>query len=169
MTLLQFLVWHYFVCSMTTTNLWYTVKPLVYVTSNLQTVMLLVSSCSCLCPIHSNQVLSREWRYSWSSADRWCSNYIWVINNFISYVSYIRGLTVCLTSNTNHTAWSRGLTVGCYCKYFQCIATGLDYIYTSKYCLIVAYIYIHSILRMYHWNIYKIGRSIILYYGAWHI
>ena len=32
-----------------------------------------------------SQVLSREWRYSWSSADRRCSNYIWVINNFIAH------------------------------------------------------------------------------------
>ena len=47
--------------------------------------MLLVSSCSCLCPIHWSQVLSWEWRCSWSSADRRCSNYIWVINNFIAY------------------------------------------------------------------------------------
>ena len=30
-------------------------------------------------------VLSREWRCSWSSADRRCSNYICVINNFIAY------------------------------------------------------------------------------------
>ena len=37
----------------------------------------------------------REWRCSWSSGDRRCSNYIWVIN-FIAYkgVTYIRGLTV---------------------------------------------------------------------------
>ena len=42
------------------------------------------------------QVLSWEWRWGLSSADRWCSNYIWVINNFIAYqsVSYIRGLMV---------------------------------------------------------------------------
>ena len=41
---------------------------------------------------------SREWRCSWSSADRRCSNYIWVINNFIAYkgASYIRDLTVLL-------------------------------------------------------------------------
>ena len=41
-------------------------------------------------------VLSLEWRCSWSSADRRCSNYIWVINNFIAYwgTSYIRDLTV---------------------------------------------------------------------------
>ena len=32
--------------------------------------MLLVSSCICLCPIYWSQVLSREWRCSWSSADR---------------------------------------------------------------------------------------------------
>ena len=39
---------------------------------------------------------SREWRCGWSSADRRCSNYIWVIDNFIVYLgaSYIRGFTV---------------------------------------------------------------------------
>ena len=35
--------------------------------------------------IHWSQWLSREWRCSWSSADRWCSNYIWVINDFIAH------------------------------------------------------------------------------------
>ena len=41
-------------------------------------------------------MLSPEWRCSWSSADRRCSNYIWVINNFIAYkgATYIRGFTV---------------------------------------------------------------------------
>ena len=55
--------------------------------------MLLVSSCSCLCSI---QMLSSELRCSWSSADRRCSNYIWVINCFVGYygAAYIRGLTV---------------------------------------------------------------------------
>ena len=46
--------------------------------------MFLVSSCSCLCPIQWSQMLIREWRCSWSSADRRCSNYIWVIDNFIT-------------------------------------------------------------------------------------
>ena len=32
---------------------------------------------------------SREWRCSWSSADRRCSNYIWVIDNFL-----FKGFTV---------------------------------------------------------------------------
>ena len=50
-----------------------------------QNLMFLVLSCSCLCPIHWSQGLSREWRCSWSSADRRCSNYIWVINNLIAY------------------------------------------------------------------------------------
>ena len=58
---------------------------------------------SCLCfiwittgPIHWSHVLSWEWRCSWSSADRRCSIYIWVINNFIanSGTSSIRGLMV---------------------------------------------------------------------------
>ena len=41
-------------------------------------------------------MLSREWRCSWSSADRGCSNYIWVINNFVAHlgVAHIRGLVV---------------------------------------------------------------------------
>ena len=40
--------------------------------------------------------LSREWRCSWSRSNRRCSNYIWVINNFIAYqgVTYIRDFTV---------------------------------------------------------------------------
>ena len=54
------------------------------------------SFCSDRCPTHWNQVLSRGWRCSWSSADRRCSNHIWVINNFIAYqsASYARDLTV---------------------------------------------------------------------------
>ena len=59
--------------------------------------MTLISSCSCLFSIHWNQVISWEWRCSWSSADRRCSNYIWVINDFIALgATYIRGLTVML-------------------------------------------------------------------------
>ena len=58
--------------------------------------MFLVCSWCGLCPIHWSQVLSWEWRCSWSSADRRCSNYIWVINNFIAYygATYVRGFTV---------------------------------------------------------------------------
>ena len=61
-------------------------------------------SCSCLCPIHWSHVWSREWRCGWSSADRRCCNYIWVINNFIVYwdVTYIRGLTVELPVDYHH-------------------------------------------------------------------
>ena len=42
--------------------------------------------------------LSLVWRCSGSSTDRRCSNYIWVINNFIAHkgASYIRGLMVML-------------------------------------------------------------------------
>ena len=41
-------------------------------------------------------MLSWEWKCSWSSADRRCFNYIWVINDFIAYycASYIRDFTV---------------------------------------------------------------------------
>ena len=63
--------------------------------------MILVLSCGCLRPIHWSHVLSREWRCSWSSADRRCCNYIWVINNFIANqgATYIRGLTVIIASD----------------------------------------------------------------------
>ena len=55
-----------------------------------------LSTCSCLYGMCLSQVLSREWRCSWSSADRRCSNYIWGINNLIAYesASSIRDLTV---------------------------------------------------------------------------
>ena len=45
--------------------------------------------------------ISWEWRCSWSSADRRCSNYIWVINNFIAFegATYIRGFTVIQLTN----------------------------------------------------------------------
>ena len=73
--------------------------------------MIVVLSCSCLWPIHWSQVLSWEWRCSWSSADRRCSNYIWVINNFIanSGESYIRSLTVYTIVFLNN--WNLGYKV----------------------------------------------------------
>ena len=41
-------------------------------------------------------ILSGERRWSWSSADSQCSNYIWVTNNLIAYrsASYFRDLTL---------------------------------------------------------------------------
>ena len=47
-------------------------------------------------PVYWSQVLNGKWRCSWSSANRWCSNYIWVINNLIAYysASSIRHFTV---------------------------------------------------------------------------
>ena len=50
--------------------------------------MLLVFYCSCFCPSHWCQVLSREWRRRWNSADRRCPNYICVINNYIHYLGW---------------------------------------------------------------------------------
>ena len=90
-----------------------------------QNKMFFISSCSCLCPILWSQVLSREWRCSWSNADRRCSNYIWVINNLIALegASYIRCLTVRFDfwrlrliqldtrlqlSSSHHWAWCNG-------------------------------------------------------------
>ena len=48
------------------------------------------------CRIPWSPMSSQEWRCSWSSADRRCSNYIWVNDNFIAYwgSTYIRDFTV---------------------------------------------------------------------------
>ena len=55
-----------------------------------------LSSCSFPRAIYWNHGLSREWRYNYSSANRRCSHYIWVCNNFIYYkcASCIGDLTV---------------------------------------------------------------------------
>ena len=57
--------------------------------SNASRISLQLSLCNILKP-------SGEWRCSWSSADRRCSNYIWLINSLIAYngASYIRDLMV---------------------------------------------------------------------------
>ena len=70
--------------------------------------MFLISSCNCLCAIYWSQVLSWEWRCSWCSADRRCSNYIWVIHNFITKwcASYIRDLTD--STFIDATMWHQG-------------------------------------------------------------
>ena len=80
-----------------------------------QTEMFLVSSCSCLCLIHWNQGLSREWRCSRSSADRRCAYYIWGINNFLGAwgATYIRSLTVshCSSCEDPHLTWKWGAII----------------------------------------------------------
>ena len=63
--------------------------------------------CSCLCPTHWSQVLSQEWRCSWSSADRRCSNNIWVINNFLFTKVYITGLMVQCKPDISRSCISR--------------------------------------------------------------
>ena len=89
--------------------------------------MYLVSSCNCLCAVYWSHVLSREWRCSWSSADRQCSNYIWVNSNLIVYkgASYIRDLTVlfpcqyshpspCLHKEVLHISANRYVIIACH-------------------------------------------------------
>ena len=80
--------------------------------------MILISSWSRLCPILWSQVLSREWRCSWSSADRRCSNYIWVIDNLITYwgAYYIRDLTVVFPINCAY-----GFVVLCFIFFFSTV------------------------------------------------
>ena len=75
--------------------------------------MILISSWSRLWPILWSHVLSREWRCSWSSADRRCSDYIWEIDNFIAYwgASYIRDLTVYWCMYILFISWANIWTV----------------------------------------------------------
>ena len=87
--------------------------------------MSLASSCSCLCPVQWSQVLSWEWRCSRSSADRRCSNYIWVIDHFISYqsASYIRDLMVYIYLYTGLALY--------WLKYLMKIVTNFPYSFNS--------------------------------------
>ena len=82
--------------NMTSTTMWIWWKNYHQISNTRHTRTQNFLSCSCPCPIHWSQVLSREWRCSWSSADRGCSNYIWVINSAIAYqgMTHINGLTV---------------------------------------------------------------------------
>ena len=86
--------------------------------------MILISSCSCRCPIHWNQGLSREWRCSWSSADRRCSNYIWVINDYIAYKSDLY-LNVWRYTLINHKNWA------CFPSMAQQMRDGVTYAMSS--------------------------------------
>ena len=49
-----------------------------------QWVKYVLVNSSCLCPIHWSRALRREWRCSWSSANRRCSSYNRVFSNFIA-------------------------------------------------------------------------------------
>ena len=71
--------------------------------------MIIVSSCGCLCPIHWSRVLSREWRCIWSSADRRCSIYIWVISKFNSdlFSCYKLRLFVRLKQKFEHRSYTK--------------------------------------------------------------
>ena len=75
------------------------IRPTKSQNSNASRHGLQLSLCNILKP-----GLSGEWRCSWSSADRRCSNYIWVINNLTAYkgASYIRDLTVFVFSTISH-------------------------------------------------------------------
>ena len=61
-------------------NQWVTIE---YILSSVLQQIPKLKCFAVVCPIHWSQVLSREWRCSWSNADRRCSNYIRMINNFI--------------------------------------------------------------------------------------
>ena len=65
-------------------------------------------------------MFSREWRCSWSSAGRRCSNYIWVVNNFIAnqgavYIRQFDGISV--YNRLDHHSWpaeyNRDIAMNC--------------------------------------------------------
>ena len=79
-------------------SLWFLIKKII------------ASSCSCHCPMHRRQMLSREWRCSWSSTDRRYSNHTWVISKFITYqaapyIRYFTIFTMYLTRQTSHDSY----------------------------------------------------------------
>ena len=85
--------------------------------------MFLVWSCSCLCSIYWIHVLSWGWKCSWSSADRRCSNYIWVINSLISHkgASYIRDFTVISVCKRDPGCDTLNTILNCLQRYEICI------------------------------------------------
>ena len=81
--------------------------------------MFLISSCSHLCPIHWSQVLRREGGCSWSSADMWCSNYIWVINNVnVWLILEVWWYNKILSNNQPFWCWNQNILeyLGQYCS-----------------------------------------------------
>ena len=94
---------------------WDTVNLLIYGAPYPKSYMFLVSPCSCLCPIHWNQILCREWIYSWSRRHR-CSKYIWVINNFIFYqcIFYLKfdgeAKLLQMANNLCSSQWTKGIS-----------------------------------------------------------
>ena len=85
-------------CGLNGTKMYHHVPPnLKYETHQIPKLKCFLSRLeSCMCPIHWSQVLSREWRCSWSSADRRCPNYIWVvINDYIAYWGVLTSKICC--------------------------------------------------------------------------
>ena len=101
--------------------------------------MFFILPCSCRCIIHWSQELSREWGCSWSSANRQCSNYIWVIINFIAYwgVIYTRGLTMNCFQTLQAAIWLSGHVCQVTLLYnhkiaCDCLTTDYCNLYTSQ-------------------------------------
>ena len=83
--------------------------------------MILVLPCRCLCSIHWKHVFSREWWCSWSSTDRCCSNYIWVINNLIAYYAYRTHFFQIKDSEIYWCSWKHHRNIHVYSRYSKSI------------------------------------------------
>ena len=153
--------------------------------------MFLVSSCSCLRSTHWSQVISWEWKCCWSSADRRCSNYIWVINNFITYqgATYIRGFT--LASAPEVLMWIEtyvnnkqflGIVFWTWLNQFHLIPLGLEgrlpgfpnfQLYASLHCAYNSWHLVKSLNLFYHiiavFFIFYCDDNIVLYHAFFSI
>ena len=124
--------------------------------------MFLVSSCSCLCSIYWIQVLSWEWRCSWSSTDRRCSNYIWIINNFIAYkdVTYFYGSqnfsiqTLWKTFSWHYNDWH--IILLHFEQTFDQHSSRIYYVNFDWLCILVQFIWNSCIINIYNHKIHTI-------------
>ena len=95
-----------------------------------------------------------EWRCSWSSANRQCSNYIWLINNFIAnlVVTYIRGLTAV---SQCHWKYSKYIIVKS--TYLKCIDTLSPAVRCYTYTYGSFYYFMHNfmVLNSIYWCLYQ--------------
>ena len=135
--------------------------------------MFFVSFCICICPIHWSQVLSREWRCSWSSASRRCSNYIWLIKNFIAHEGgfFIIYLTVYLIIET-HSYWNGPLVClfGLWAMFFtnpevnwnEVLYMLSPWIFYHQFDLVCRIIWIKPLLSTYITNIYKNNKRLMV-------
>ena len=120
-------------------------------------------------------MFSREWRCSWSSADRRCSKYIWVINNFVAYygATYNKDLAVviCGMTDSSFYLWYDIQIFLLYdavlmrCSWWDVPNSSL-YIQLHM-CELAIYIVCYFVSRLYQWNVIFTKFSSFWQFTAW--